>query len=127
MNTRPTVSGVRAALQRHLEDFETDFPGGGAIRKLFRLANSDPIFAGPVPLADAPRGSWYLLVRLAPELEDRFGIRREFVVYCTRVDDLQARALNQLRGIIKNAPSDVDPDHAVIVTSDPLAEEKLKD
>jgi serine/threonine-protein kinase len=105
----------------------SDFPGGADIRKLFRLADSDPIFAARVRTTDAPRGSWYLLVRLAPDLEERFGIRREFVVYCTPVDDLQVRAMDQLRKIIRSVLHDIDPDHAIIVTSDPLATEKLKD
>lgn len=115
-------------LEGHLRRFEEEFAFGPLVRKLFRSAGADPIFAGPAPVGiSAPPGSWVLHVRLPPRLEETFGFTREFVVYCLKVDDFQSRTVTQLKRLIESAEHSVANDFAMVVICDPLATEKVRD
>ena len=116
--------------ERFLVEFEESFRFGRLVRKLFKTANSDPIYAQSITrtmVSDAPYGSWFLVCRLPENLEERFGLTREFLVYCTDVDDLQVRALEQTQTLISNFRRSIDAELACIVVDDPRAPEKLRD
>jgi hypothetical protein len=117
-----------AGLEGHLGRFERDFDYGPLVRRFFRCAGADPIYAAPVRLGTAtPTGSWVLHVRLPPRLEDSFGFNRQFVVYCLNVTDLQSRAVTQLKRLIESAEHSVSSDFAIIFTNDNSGREKIRD
>lgn len=117
-----------SSISDFLRDFEARFPFGPRVRRFFRTAECDPIYASPIPdEINGPGGSWYLLVRLTPSLEERFGLTREFVVYCTTVTDLQSRAVPQIKRLMQVVNRPVEREFAVIVTDDEKATEKVRD
>lgn len=115
-------------VEPHLERFEAEFPFGSEVRRLFRSAGTDPIFASPVPgTIQAPLGSWVLHVRLTPRLEDSFGFTQQFIVYCLNVTDLQSRCVSQVKQLMRAAEHPVASDFAMIVSRDPLGPERVRD
>lgn len=116
------------SLAAHLARFETEFAFGSDVRRLFRSAGIDPIFAAPVPAnVQAPSGSWVLHVRLTPRLEDSFGFTQQFVVYCLNVRDLQSRCVTHVKRLIRMAEHPVASDFAMIMSCDPVGPEKIRD
>jgi len=123
----PVVTyGRKRQLDDYLGEFEQQFVYGAELRKFFRTASATITYAAPVR-RDAPPGSWVLHVRLSPRLEERFGISREFLVYCMPVTDLQTRSVTQVKKLVESAENPIESDLAMIVTSDPQAKEKLTD
>jgi hypothetical protein len=118
---------ILSGLEAHLARFESDFAFGNTVRKLFRSAGADPIYAAPTRLGSGTRPGWVLHVRLPPTLEDSFGFTRQFVVYCLNVPDLQSRVITQLKRLIESAEHPVTSDFAMVITCDPLSAEKIRD
>src|SRR5437773_2502734 len=112
----------------HLARLEAEFTFGPLVRKLFKSAEADPIYAAPIqPVIGGPPGSWVLHVRLPRRLEESFGFTREFVVYCLNVSDFRSRHVTQLKRLIESAEHPVATDFAMVMTCDPLAGEKIRD
>jgi hypothetical protein len=119
---------VSYTVDHHLGRFEESYRFGENVRRLFRSAGCDPIFAAPTrPVISAPPHSWVLHVRLTHHLEDSFGFTRQFVVFCTDVADLRSQQITQLKRLIATADHPVATDFAVLVTADPRGAEKLID
>ena len=115
-------------LNHQLSRFEREFPAGENVRRMFRSSGSDPMYAAPAPrVVNPPVNSWVLHVRLRRHLEDTLGFTRQFVVYCQSTPDLQSRSIPQLKRIMESAKQPVATDFAMIVSSDPLGAEKIRD
>jgi hypothetical protein len=119
---------VAKTVTDYLDEFEASFSFGRTVRQLFSGADAVPIYVAPAPAsAQAPPGSWVMHVRLPPRLEDSFGFTRQFVVLCTDVMDLQTRAIQQLKTLIRIASPSVSSDFAMLITCDVRAESKIRD
>jgi serine/threonine-protein kinase len=115
-------------LADHIGRFEATFAFGEAVRKFFKVAGAEIIYAAPVPLRhNAPPGSWMLEVRLPRRLEEHFGFNRQFLVFCTAVEELQPRDVTRVKPLMRAAKNPVEPDFAMITCDDTSAGEKISD
>jgi hypothetical protein len=116
----------QSPLDAYLGRFEAEFPFGAEVRRLFARATAMITYARSVT-RDAPPRTWELHVRLPPRVEDRFGISRQFLVYCLAASDLQPRDVTRLKSLVETALHPIEPDLAMLITCDPMAKEKLID
>ena len=84
----------------------TAFPQSRKHREILNAANSDFTYAAEAPKSGRFRGVWLALVRLSPELEDRFGIHQEIPVIYSPHTDVQGRTITRLREILDLLPQD---------------------
>lgn len=104
--------------------FEGDFPFGRDVLKLFRAASARPTWLKRVPQG-APAHSWVLHIRLPGNLEEHFSINRQCLVYCAATSDLQVRDAKRVEALIRDAQDDVEPDFSILVSADPMTQDKL--
>lgn len=123
----PGSRGVTSILE-FISRFESGFTSGQLITRFLRANDASVIFAGPVSgLLRPPNGSWHLHVRLPRPLEERFGISRQFLVLCLPVTDLRSQHVLLVKSLISQAEVRVEPDFAMVVTSDPETATKIAD
>src|SRR5437588_13242 len=102
-------------LEQHLYRFEERFQHGTLVRRLFKSAGVDPIYAAEVaPGIRVSAEAWVLHVRLPRTLEASYGFTRQFVVYCTDIRDLQTRTIEELKRLIASANPTVANDFAIV-------------
>ncbi|MFX1759542.1 RNA-binding domain-containing protein [Rhodococcus sp. As11] len=87
-----------------LEELAIRYPESRSHRNALRDLNSDFVYAAPVRDDKRFHDVWIVLVRLAPELEDRFGIHREILGIYTPHADLQGRTIRRIPELFAMLP-----------------------
>ena len=82
------------------------FPVSRGHRETLNAADSDFTYARPAGTSGPFRDVWLALIRLSPELEDRFGIHQEIPVVYSPHTDVQSRTILRLREMLELLPQD---------------------
>lgn len=105
------------------------FPVARRHRQTLNAAQSDFTYASPAPTPGPFSGLWLALVRLSPELEDRYAIHQEIPVVYSPHSDLQGRTIVMLKEVFCLLPQErrgFAGGVAFLWASDPKLDTKLE-
>jgi hypothetical protein len=82
------------------------FPASRHHRAILNEIGSDFTYAGALPNDGPFAGFWIALIRLSPDLEERFAINKEIPVIYNPHSDIQGRSIVRLPEMLRQLPPD---------------------